>query len=116
MGPAPQRHTALVPPAVDCVRRWPRPDLDLRQVRGQSPAPTPPDPALGAAVRQLREARGLSQEALAYRAGTTYGTINRLELAQSAPAWATVRAIADALGIKLVELAAAVEAQGRPRR
>jgi hypothetical protein len=40
----------------------------------------------------------------------------RLELAQSAPAWATARAIADALGVKLVELAAAVEAQGRPQR
>ncbi len=48
-----------------------------------------------------RAARGLSQEALAYRAGTAYGTINRLELAQSAPAWATVRAIADALDITL---------------
>ncbi len=79
------------------------------------PPRMPPDPALGAAVRQLREARGLSQEALAYRAGTTYGTINRLELAQSAPAWATVRAIAEALGVTLVELATAVEAQGRPQ-
>jgi transcriptional regulator with XRE-family HTH domain len=75
----------------------------------------PPDPALGVAVRQLREARGLSQEALAYRAGTTYGTINRLELAQSAPAWGTVRAIADALDITLTELAAAIEAQGQTR-
>lgn len=80
------------------------------------PPNMPTDPALGAAVRRLREERGLSQEALAYRAGTTYGTINRLELAQSAPAWATVCAIAEALGVKLVELAAAVEAQGRAQK
>lgn len=64
-------------------------------------------------MRRLREARQLSQEALADRAGAPYGTINCLELAQSAPAWATVCAIADALGVSLIELAAVVEKQGR---
>ena len=69
------------------------------------------DPALGAAVRRLREDRGLSMEALAYRAGITLNTITRLELAQSEPGWMTVRKVADALGVSLAELAAAIEAQ-----
>ena len=42
--------------------------------------PANADPALGAAVRRLREDRGLSMEALAYRAGITLNTITRLEL------------------------------------
>lgn len=33
-----------------------------------------PQPALGAAVKQLREQRGATQERLAYEAGITTGT------------------------------------------
>jgi transcriptional regulator with XRE-family HTH domain len=69
------------------------------------------DPALGAAVRRLREDRGLSMEALAYRAGITLNTITRLELAQSEPGWMTVRKVANALGVTLAELAAAIDAE-----
>lgn len=69
------------------------------------------DPALGAAVRRLREDQGLSMEALAYRAGITLNTITRLELAQSEPGWMTVRKVANALGISLTELAAAIDAE-----
>ncbi len=68
-----------------------------------------PDTALGRAVRQLREAQSLTQEELASRAGTTLGTVSRLESAKSAPAWATVRAIAVALDVSLAQLAEAVE-------
>jgi transcriptional regulator with XRE-family HTH domain len=65
-------------------------------------------------VRQLREAQSLTQEELASRAGTTLGTVSRLESAKSAPAWATVRAIATALSVSLAQLGEAVEqAEGK---
>jgi transcriptional regulator with XRE-family HTH domain len=69
------------------------------------------DPALGAAVRSLRKARGLTQEGLAHRADLTLGTVARLELAGSAPTWATVRAVARALGVTFAELGAAIDAE-----
>jgi transcriptional regulator with XRE-family HTH domain len=71
----------------------------------------PVDPALAAVLRRLRTERGLSQESVAHRADVSYTTLAKIELAQSAPAWATVRSIADALGVTLAELAAAVEAE-----
>jgi transcriptional regulator with XRE-family HTH domain len=77
------------------------------------PPPLPPDPALGLAIKKLREARSLTQEELASRAGTTVGTVSRLEAAKSAPAWATVMQIIDALGVSLPELALAVETARR---
>jgi transcriptional regulator with XRE-family HTH domain len=67
--------------------------------------PDQPQPALGEAVRQLREKRGLTQERLAQDAGVTTGTVSLLERGQSNPAWGTVDALADALGISLAELA-----------
>jgi len=73
------------------------------------PPPLPPDAALGLAIKKLREARSLTQEELANRAGTTVGTVSRLEAAKSAPAWATVMQISDALCVSLTELAKAVE-------
>lgn len=69
-----------------------------------------PDPALAAAVRRLREDRGLTQEQLAATAGITTGSVARLELEQSSPGWDTVRRICHALDVTLAELAAAVEA------
>jgi transcriptional regulator with XRE-family HTH domain len=73
------------------------------------PPPLPPDRALGLAIKELREARGLTQEELASRANTTVGTVSRLESAKSAPAWATVMQVIDALDVSLSELARAVE-------
>jgi transcriptional regulator with XRE-family HTH domain len=73
------------------------------------PPPLPPDPALGLAIKTLREARSLTQEELATQANTTVGTVSRLEAAKSAPAWATVMQIIDALGVSLSEMAHAVE-------
>ena len=67
------------------------------------------DQALAAALRRLRESRGLTQEQLAYEAGVTVGTLSKIELGHASPAWATVRQIAEALGVSLVELAQAVE-------
>lgn len=83
---------------------------------GCDAAPMPPkklspDPALGRAVRKLREARGLTQEELASQAGMTFGTVSRLESGKSVPAWATVMQILAALGVSLHELAAAIDAE-----
>ncbi|HXD54706.1 MAG TPA: helix-turn-helix transcriptional regulator [Solirubrobacteraceae bacterium] len=72
-------------------------------------ASQPPDPALASVLRDLRERRGESQEALAYRAGMSGGTLARIELGQASPSWATVRDIAKALEVSLVDLAARVE-------
>jgi transcriptional regulator with XRE-family HTH domain len=72
-------------------------------------SPTP-DPTLAAAVRQLRESRGLTRETLAYHAGVTTGSLARIELAQASPGWDTIRRLAKALDVSLSELAAAIEA------
>jgi transcriptional regulator with XRE-family HTH domain len=64
-----------------------------------------PQPALGAAVKQLRERRGATQEGLAYEAGITTGTLSQLERGISNPSWGTLKAIAGALKVSMVELA-----------
>jgi transcriptional regulator with XRE-family HTH domain len=74
------------------------------------PRPPAPDPVLAAVLRRLRLERGSTQEALAYRSGITTGSLARIELGQASPAWVTVRSIASALDVTLVELAAAIEA------
>lgn len=75
----------------------------------------PPDPqrALGAAIRQLRAKRGVTQEDLAHEAGITTGTLSLIERGQSNPTWGTVRSIAQALGVSMAELAKAAERHDR---
>jgi transcriptional regulator with XRE-family HTH domain len=69
----------------------------------------PPDRALAATLRRMREERGITREALAFRSGITTGALARIELAQAAPGWDTVRLLAEGLDIGMVELSAAVE-------
>ena len=64
-----------------------------------------PQPALGKAIRQLRDKRGMTQEALAHAAGVTVGHLSMIERGHSNPTWATVKAIAAALGASMVDLA-----------
>jgi transcriptional regulator with XRE-family HTH domain len=64
-----------------------------------------PQPALGKAIRQLRRKRGVSQEALAYEAGVTSGTLSLIERGLSNPTWGTVKGIAAALNVSIAELA-----------
>jgi len=66
--------------------------------------PDEPQPALGEAIRRLREKRGATQEALAYEAGVTTGTLSLIERGRSNPAWGTIRGIATALGVSMEEL------------
>ncbi len=76
------------------------------------PAPNQPvDQALPAVLRRLREARGLSQEATAQAAGIALNTYSRIERGQTSPSWPTVRQLANALGVSMGDLGAAVEAE-----
>lgn len=75
------------------------------------PQPHSPDPALGRAIRALREERGLTQEGLASASGLTFATVSALERGRTAPMFATVRAIARALDVSMAELGAAIDAQ-----
>lgn len=64
-----------------------------------------PQPALGKAVRQMREQQGDSQEVLASKAGVTTGTLGMIERGQANPTWDTVKGIAAALGLSIGDLA-----------
>jgi transcriptional regulator with XRE-family HTH domain len=63
-----------------------------------------PQPALGAAIRELREKSGRTQEALAQGAGITVAHLSGIERGYANPKWSTVERIADALGVSLGEL------------
>jgi len=67
--------------------------------------PDQPQPALGEAIRQLRERRGITQERLAQDAGLTTGTVSLVERGRSNPAWGTVKALAAGLSVSMAELA-----------
>jgi transcriptional regulator with XRE-family HTH domain len=75
--------------------------------------PSAPDPVLATSVRQLREDKGLTREALALRTGLAVSTIAHTELARSVPNWMTLRRIAAGLDLSIARLAAAVEAAER---
>lgn len=74
--------------------------------------PDEPQPALGKAVRQLREKAGLTQEALAHEAGITTGTLSLIERGQSNPAWGTASNIARALDVSMGDLGKLVDRLG----
>jgi transcriptional regulator with XRE-family HTH domain len=68
-----------------------------------------PQPALGKAIRELREKRGMTQEAVAHDAGITTATLGVIERGLSNPTWATLKGIASALGESMVALARLAE-------
>lgn len=63
-----------------------------------------PQPALGKAVRQLREKRGATQDSLSAEAGITERTLSLIESGNANPKWATVADIANALGVSMGQL------------
>lgn len=73
------------------------------------PARKDPQPGLGRAVRQLREARGISQEKVARRAGLHLTWINRVENGRTNPTWGSMKRVACALRVSLGELATLAE-------
>lgn len=56
-------------------------------------------------MRQFREKRGITQEALAPQAGVTTGTLGLIERGHANPTWDTVKGIAAALDVSIGELA-----------
>jgi transcriptional regulator with XRE-family HTH domain len=63
-----------------------------------------PQPALGKAIRQLREKRSATQEDLAHEADITTGTLSLIERGHANPTWGTLKGIAAALGVSMGEL------------
>jgi len=59
---------------------------------------------IGEQVRAWREVRGVSQRALAERAGMPYPMVARLELGQTDPRLSTLERLAEALEIPVVDL------------
>lgn len=57
----------------------------------------------GLRLKELREAKGLSQQALANSAGMHVFGVAKLEQGLRQPSWATACALADALGIPINE-------------
>jgi transcriptional regulator with XRE-family HTH domain len=63
-----------------------------------------PQPALGQAIRQLREKRGATQEDLSHEADITTGTLSLIERGHANPTWGTLKGIAAALGVSMGQL------------
>ncbi len=73
-----------------------------------------PERAFGAALRQLRRARGLSQEGLALAAGYDRSYIGEVERGEKSPSLRTVFRLARVVGVSPSALIAAAEAQLTP--
>ena len=85
--------------------------LARRPCKGaQVPRSPAPDPALATILKRAREDRGHTQEHTAYAAGLSVATLQKIENAQAAPSWDSVRRIAAALDLKLATLGAMIEA------
>jgi len=63
-----------------------------------------PQPALGAALRELRERRTMTQAEVARRADVEPTWLSRIESGSANPSWGTVRRICKALDTTLGEL------------
>jgi transcriptional regulator with XRE-family HTH domain len=70
-----------------------------------------PQPALGKAIRQLRERRGTTQEDLAHEADITTGTLSLIERGHANPTWGTVKRVAIALEVSMGELGKTADEQ-----
>ena len=65
-------------------------------------SPTPKQ--MGAKIRKLREAAGMTQADLAKRARLTRVYVTRLEGGRQDPSLSTINALAGALGVRVTEL------------
>lgn len=68
-----------------------------------------PQPALGAAIRELRGRKNLTQEALAQQGGITVAHLSAIERGHANPTWGTVAGLVDALGISMGKLGKLVD-------
>jgi ribosome-binding protein aMBF1 (putative translation factor) len=62
---------------------------------------------VGAAIRKVREARGVTQERLASAVGMMRSNISRIEAAKHRPTLETIERIAKALKVSIADLVAA---------
>jgi transcriptional regulator with XRE-family HTH domain len=69
----------------------------------------PEDLALGRALREIRERKGISQEDAAHLAGLHRAQYGRYEQGNNAPSFVMVMRIASAFGVGVADIAAAVE-------
>ncbi len=67
---------------------------------------TPTARQMGKTVRQIRQAKGLSQAELAKRAGLSREYINKIEAGKYDPPLSTITALAEALGVTAGKLMA----------
>lgn len=74
------------------------------------PQPEPDQPDLGAAVRVIREERGISQVAFSERTGFMQSWISETERGKRNPSWSNVVRLARGLGVTPAELVARAEA------
>jgi len=72
-------------------------------------ATEPDQPALGAAVRAVREDKGISQVQLAAATGLVQSWISETERGRRNPSWSNVVRLAEGLGVSLSELASRAE-------
>lgn len=70
----------------------------------------------GRRVRELRKARGFSQEELAHRAGLHYTYIGGIERGERNPALVNIGRIARACGVSLAELFSVMTERPSSRR
>jgi transcriptional regulator with XRE-family HTH domain len=70
-----------------------------------------PQAVLGEAIRQLREERGMTQEAVALIAGVHPTWVSRIESGTLNPSWGMISRVAEALEVKVSELAEKSEEQ-----
>lgn len=68
-----------------------------------------PQRALGEAIREVRQERGLSQEAVALDADMEPSWLSHIERGRRNPSWSTVQRIAAAIGIQVSGLALRAE-------
>jgi len=68
-----------------------------------------PQPALGAAIKEMRRERGATQQQLAEAAGMTVAHLSKIERGLTNPTWGTVLALSDALKTSIADLAARSE-------
>jgi transcriptional regulator with XRE-family HTH domain len=72
--------------------------------------PEPDQPDLGAAVRVIREERGISQVVFSERTGFMQSWISETERGKRNPSWSNVVRLAHGLGVTPAELVARAEA------
>lgn len=64
-----------------------------------------PQPALGKAIRELRNKREISLRSFAPKAGLSVNTLSLIERGGANPTWETVRGIAAALDVSIADIA-----------